>query len=220
MRKPALTFVGGAGTVTGSKYLLDTGDSRVLIDCGLFQGLSSLRRKNWQPPPFTWTDLDAVVLTHAHLDHCGYLPLLVRHGWQGPVYATAGTAQLAEIVLADSAHLLEEEAGHATRSGWSKHHPALPLYDRHDAARASRLLTVVPSGQSISIANGLRLRFGRAGHILGSSWAELTVSTDDVQRSLLTSGDLGRAAHALAARLHNEADWLAVVPKEGERVLL
>lgn len=219
MRKPALTFVGGAGTVTGSKYLLDTGDSRVLIDCGLFQGLSSLRRKNWQPPPFTWTDLDAVVLTHAHLDHCGYLPLLVRHGWQGPVYATAGTAQLAEIVLADSAHLLEEEAGHATRSGWSKHHPALPLYDRHDAARASRLLTVVPSGQSISIANDLRLRFGRAGHILGSSWAELTVSTDDVQRSLLTSGDLGRQQHPLLLppEPRPEVDVLLLESTYGER---
>lgn len=197
MRKPALTFVGGAGTVTGSKYLLDTGRGQVLIDCGLFQGLSSLRRKNWQPPPFRWTDLDAVVLTHAHLDHCGYLPLLVRHGWQGPVYATEGTARLAEIVLADSAHLLEEEAEHATRGGWSKHRPALPLYDRHDAARASRLLTVVPSGERIPIADEVQLRFGRAGHILGSSWAQLTVPTDHGQRSVLTSGDLGRRQHPL-----------------------
>ena len=197
MREPALTFLGGVGTVTGSKYLLDTGGSHVLIDCGLFQGLSSLRRKNWEPPPFKWTDLDAVVLTHAHLDHCGYLPLLVRHGWRGPVYATAGTARLAEIVLADSAHLLEEDAEHAMRGGWSKHQPALPLYDRHDAARAIRLLTVVPSGESISIANDVQLRFGRAGHILGSSWAQLTVTTDEAERSVLTSGDLGRQQHPL-----------------------
>jgi metallo-beta-lactamase family protein len=163
MSGAALTFVGGAGTVTGSKYLLDTGRSTVLVDCGLFQGLSSLRRRNWAPPPFSWADIDAVVLTHAHLDHCGYLPLLARHGWRGPVYATEGTARLAEIVLADSAHLLEEEAEHAARGGWSKHHPVLPLYDHDDAARASRLLKPVPCGEPITIADDIELFLGRAG---------------------------------------------------------
>ena len=149
MRDPSLTFVGGAGTVTGSKHLLDTGRSRVLVDCGLFQGLGALRRRNWDAPPISWRDLDAVVLTHAHLDHSGYLPVLARHGWRGPVYATEGTAELAAIVLADSAHLLEEEAAQANEGGWSKHRPALPLYDAQDAARACRLLRPVPSGQVV-----------------------------------------------------------------------
>src|SRR5581483_7756937 len=110
MPEPSLTFLGGVGTVTGSKHLLDTGSARVLLDCGLFQGLSSLRRRNWEQPPVAWRRLDAVVITHAHLDHRGYLPLLARHGWSGPVYVTEGTARLAGIVLADSAHLQEEDA--------------------------------------------------------------------------------------------------------------
>ncbi len=195
MRVPSLTFVGGAGTVTGSKHLLDTGRSMVLVDCGLFQGLGTLRRRNWSPPPIPWGDLDAVVLTHAHLDHSGYLPVLARLGWQGPVYATEGTARLAEIVLTDSAHLLEEEAAQANEGGWSKHRPALPLYDAKDAARACHLLRVVPFGESVTVADGTQLTFGRAGHILGSSWAHLAVATPSGERTLLSSGDLGRPAH-------------------------
>ena len=183
--------------MTGSKHLLDTGASRVLIDCGLFQGLSSLRRRNWAPPPVDWRQVDAVVITHAHLDHSGYLPVLARHGWSGPVYVTEGTARLAEVVLADSAHLQEEDARYANLGGWTKHRPALPLYDARDAARACALFRVISHGVPIRIADGLTLTLGRAGHILGSSWAQLRFDAAGTQRSLVVSGDLGRQAHPL-----------------------
>jgi metallo-beta-lactamase family protein len=129
-----LTFLGGAGTVTGSKCLVDTGSARILVDCGLFQGLKRLRERNWQRLPFDVAALDAVVLTHAHLDHSGYLPLLARGGFRGNVYCTAATAKLVEILLPDSAHLQEEEARYANKHRFSKHSPALPLYTREDAA--------------------------------------------------------------------------------------
>ena len=190
--RPALTFLGGVGTVTGSKHLLDTGRSRVLLDCGLFQGLSSLRRRNWAPPPVDWHTVDAVVITHAHLDHCGYLPMLAKHGWDGPVYVTDGTARLAEIVLTDSAHLQEEDARFADSAGWSKHRPALPLYDARDAARACDLFRSVRHGESVPVTDDVTLTFGRAGHILGSSWAQLTVAASAGSRSVVISGDLGR----------------------------
>ncbi|MET9232254.1 MBL fold metallo-hydrolase [Lentzea sp. NPDC003310] len=186
-----LTFLGGAGTVTGSKYLFDTGKSQVLVDCGLFQGLAPLRRRNWRPPPLDLDRLDAVVLTHAHLDHCGYLPVLVRHGWRGPVFTTEGTADLAAIVLADSAHLMVEEARQANEVGWSKHSPALPLYDSDDAERAVKLFRPIDFEARRSIAAGVDLEFGRAGHILGSAWAHLTLGN----RSVVVSGDMGRPAH-------------------------
>jgi metallo-beta-lactamase family protein len=197
MSAPTLTFIGGVGTVTGSKHLLDTGRAKILLDCGLFQGPAELRRRNWQSPPFDWSDIDAVVLTHAHLDHSGYLPVLAHRGWRGPVYCTEGTARLAEIVLADSAHLLEEEARRANEGGWSKHRPALPLYDRHDAAAAVRLLHPVAFSGTVALAGSVELRLGRAGHILGSSWAALTVPSGDGSRTLAVSGDLGRPNHPL-----------------------
>jgi metallo-beta-lactamase family protein len=197
MNRAAVTFLGGVGTVTGSKHLIDTGSTQVLLDCGLFQGLSSLRRRNWQPPPFDWKTLDAVVLTHAHLDHSGYLPLLARRGWRGPVYVTEGTARLVEIVLLDSAHLLEEEAEQANSGGWSKHHPALPLYDTDDVQRTLRLLKPVPFNEPTGLPGGVELTFGRAGHILGAAWAKLTVPTSRGVRTVLSSGDLGRRSHPL-----------------------
>ncbi len=219
MRAPSLTFVGGAGTVTGSKHLLDTGRSTVLVDCGLFQGLGRLRRRNWNPPPISWRDLDAVVLTHAHLDHCGYLPVLARLGWRGPVYATEGSARLAEIILTDSAHLLEEEAAQANEGGWSKHRPALPLYDAKDAERACRLLRVVPFGECVTVADDTQLTFGRAGHILGSSWAHFAVATPSGERTLLSSGDLGRPSHPVLRppEPRPEVDVLLVESTYGDR---
>lgn len=188
----SITFLGGVGTVTGSKFLIQSGPSRVLVDCGLFQGLAPLRRRNWRPPPLELDELDAVVLTHAHLDHCGYLPVLVRAGWRGPVYTTPGTAELVSIVLADSAHLMVEEAAHANRYGWSKHHPALPLYDERDADRAVRQISTLDFGCAASVAGGVELEFGRAGHILGSAWARLRLEGD---RTVVVSGDLGRPGH-------------------------
>lgn len=197
--RPTLTFLGGIGTVTGSKFLLNTGASQVLIDCGLFQGLSSLRKRNWAEPPVDWRGIDAVVVTHAHLDHCGYLPVLARQGWTGPVYVTPGTARLAQIVLADSAHLQEEDARYAAEAGWSKHARPLPLYDSADAARACGLFLPVRHGETISVTNDVELTFGRAGHILGSAWAMLTLAGDPAtaSRRLVVSGDLGRPGHPL-----------------------
>ncbi|HLY34038.1 MAG TPA: MBL fold metallo-hydrolase [Jatrophihabitantaceae bacterium] len=193
----SLTFLGGAGTVTGSKYLLESDGGRILVDCGLFQGVSELRRRNWEPLPVHGRDIDAVVITHAHLDHSGYLPVLVRHGWDGPVYTSEATARLAEIVLTDSAHLLEEEAAHANEHGWSRHRPALPLYDQKDVARACALFRAAPIGESVPLPGGIDLTFGRAGHILGSCWARLNVPVGAAARTVLTSGDLGRHSHPL-----------------------
>ncbi|MGY6652442.1 MBL fold metallo-hydrolase RNA specificity domain-containing protein [Amycolatopsis sp. TRM77291] len=189
----ALTFHGGAGTVTGSKYLIDTPEARVLVDCGLFQGIAELRRKNWAPVPASFTEIDAVVITHAHLDHCGYLPVLVRAGWSGPVFTTRGTAELVPIVLRDSAHLMTEEAAHANKYGWSKHRPALPLYDASDAEKAISLLRPVEYDEEIEIAPGVTVEFGQAGHILGSSWVRVRAG----ERSVVFSGDLGRPTHSL-----------------------
>jgi metallo-beta-lactamase family protein len=195
--RPSLTFLGGVGTVTGSKFLVESATAGVLIDCGLFQGLSSLRRRNWERPALRLDELSAVVLTHAHLDHTGYLPALAKAGWDGPVYCTEATALLANIVLTDSAHLMQEEARLANEQGWSKHHPALPLYAPEDVERVRALFRHVPFGAETDIAPGVQLTLGRAGHILGSSWARLDVTTDGRSHSVLSSGDLGRPSHPL-----------------------
>jgi metallo-beta-lactamase family protein len=195
--RPALTFLGGAGTVTGSKFLVDTGRARVLLECGLFQGMRELRRRNWEPFPLPARKIDAVVLTHAHLDHCGYLPALVRQGYSGRVFATGYTAELAEIVLRDSARLLAEEAEQANAYGWSKHHPALPLYTEDDVDRAVRLITSVDPGQAVGIAPQATLTLHHAGHILGSAWAQLTFTDGRRSCGIASSGDLGRPAHRL-----------------------
>ena len=194
---PALTFLGGAGTVTGSKFLIEDGGLRVLVDCGLFQGARELRRRNWEPFAGHAAQIGAVVLTHAHLDHSGYLPALVRQGFAGPVLATSYTAELAEIVLRDSARLLAEDAEHANARGWSKHHPALPLYAEDDVDRAMALVTTVEHGQVTEIGEGASVRLHRAGHILGSSWAELTIGRGGRAVTVVSSGDLGRSGHPL-----------------------
>jgi len=217
--RPGLTFLGGTGTVTGSKFLVDNAGTRLLIDCGLFQGTQDLRRRNWEPFPVRPDELDAVVLTHAHLDHCGYLPALVRGGFAGKVFATRYTADLAEIVLKDSARLLAEDAEHANRHGWSKHHPALPLYTEDDVDRAMALVTDVAHGQTVTVAADATLTLHRAGHILGSSWAELTVAGRRGPCTIVSSGDLGRPAHPLlrAPEPYAGSDVLLVESTYGNR---
>ncbi|HEY7717963.1 MAG TPA: MBL fold metallo-hydrolase [Pedococcus sp.] len=189
----SLTFHGAAGTVTGSKFLLEHDRRRVLVDCGLYQGEREWRRLNWAPLPFAPSSLADVVLTHAHLDHCGYLPALVRQGFTGPVWATRGTADLAAIVLRDSAHLQEEDAEYARQGGWSRHDPPLPLYTAADAERAIAILRTRGFGQLEPLGPDVAVTFHRAGHILGSS----TVLLEAGSASVLFSGDLGRPGHDL-----------------------
>lgn len=185
-----LTFLGAAGTVTGSKFLVEHERQRILIDCGMFQGEAQWRRRNWDPFPIDPATLDAVVVTHAHLDHCGYLPSLVREGFRGPVISTPGTAEVAAIVLRDAAHLQMEDAQHARAGGYSRHDPPQPLFDAEDAEAAIRLFR--PSDGRVGLGDA-EVTLYRAGHILGSAFAVLEVDG----RRLLVSGDLGRRQHPL-----------------------
>ena len=185
---PSLTFLGAAGTVTGSKHLLDLGDHRVLVDCGLFQGLKDLRLRNWAALPIDASRIDAVVLTHAHLDHCGYLPRLVAQGFKGKIFCTPGTRDLCTLVLPDSAHIQEEDARRANRHGYSKHAPALPLYTSLDAARTLTRLQPVGYERPVPVAPGVDVEFINAGHLLGSAYARLHVGG----KTILFGGDLGR----------------------------
>ncbi len=185
---PTLTFLGAAGTVTGSKHLLDTGDHRVLIDCGLFQGLKDLRLRNWAAPPIDVRRLDAVILTHAHLDHCGYLPRLIAQGFRGRIFCTPGTRDLCTLVLPDSAHIQEEDARNANRHHYSKHAPARPLYTAEDAAHALDHLQPVGYDRPVPVAPGIEVSFINAGHLLGSAYARVQVGG----QTILFGGDLGR----------------------------
>ena len=192
---PMIQFLGAAGTVTGSRFLVEDGAHRILIDCGMFQGHKELRLRNWAPFPLDPASIDAVVITHAHLDHVGYLPALARDGFAGPVLCTPSTAQLAEIVLEDSARLQEEEAGYANRKGYSKHHPALPLYTSADAHLALSLLRPHELGHEHELVPGMQVTLRNAGHILGSATATVHLAGPD--RTLLFTGDLGRGTHPL-----------------------
>ena len=187
----SLTFLGAARTVTGSKYLLEVDGRRILVDCGLFQGLKELRLRNWSPLPIPPETIDAVVLTHAHLDHSGWLPRLVSQGFKGPVYCTAGTADLCRLVLPDAAHLQEEDAKFANLRGYSKHHPALPLYTDADAAEALARLRPSAFGVKVGIGGDLEVEFIHAGHLLGSAYVLLTRTSGGGAR-VLFGGDLGR----------------------------
>ena len=183
-----LTFLGAVGTVTGSKYLIESRGRHVLVDCGLFQGFKQLRLRNWAPLPVEMNDIEEVLLTHAHLDHSGYLPLLVKNGFKGRIVSTSATRDLCGILLPDSGHLQEKDADFANRHGFSKHHPALPLYTAQDADRALERFKTVAFGKTIAVPGGLEARFLRAGHILGAAMIELT----NAAGKILFSGDLGR----------------------------
>ncbi|MFC4159128.1 MBL fold metallo-hydrolase RNA specificity domain-containing protein [Chitinimonas lacunae] len=210
-----LSFLGGTNTVTGSKYLLEVGGLRLLVDCGLFQGWKQLRLRNWAPLPCDPAEIDAVVLSHAHLDHSGYLPLLVREGFRGPVYCTEATRDLCSILLPDSGHLLEEEANWANLRHSSKHSPALPLYTERDAERCLGALRPLPFEQEMALGPGVTLRFRPAGHILGAASVEIRAEG----QTIVFSGDLGRPNDLIMKppALVREADWLLVESTYGDR---
>jgi len=198
---PILRFLGGTGTVTGSRFLVETANARVLVDCGLFQGLKALRARNWDRFPVRPAAIDAIVLTHAHVDHSGFLPAVVRDGFPGPIVASAGTRSLAEIVLPDCGHLQEEDAAFANRSGYSKHKPALPLYTEDDAYTALERFTDRPIAETFDVATGISATLRHAGHILGSSTVTLGLDSGQhgTRRTITFSGDLGRQRHPLLA---------------------
>lgn len=214
-----LTFIGGAGTVTGSKTMVEFDHHRVLVDCGLFQGDSDIRARNWKPFPVDAATIDAVLLTHAHLDHCGYLPALVREGFVGPVLCTAATKDLVAIVLRDSAHLQEEDAEWARQKGFSRHPSPRPLYDTNDAERAITLLREVSFNDEFALFPGVFAEFEPSGHILGSSVLRLR-EDGRRPRTVVFSGDLGRPSHPLLVPPHPPADADAVVIEStyGDRV--
>jgi len=211
----SLSFLGGAGTVTGSKYLLEVHGRRVLIDCGLFQGLKQLRLRNWDPFPVDPARIDAVVLTHAHLDHSGYLPVLARNGFKGPVYCTPATQALCGILLPDSGFLQERDAEYANRHGFSKHKPARPLYTEAEARACLDLFVPKPFEAPLEIAAGLTIRFHPAGHILGAAVLEFTTPGATV----VFSGDLGRPSSPIMVdpAIVRRADILVVESTYGNR---
>jgi metallo-beta-lactamase family protein len=210
-----LTFLGAANTVTGSRYLVEFPKARVLVDCGLFQGYKQLRLRNWAPPPLDPRKLDAVVLTHAHLDHSGYLPLLVKQGFTGPVHASQATAELCGLLLPDSGHLQEEDAAYANKRGFSRHSPALPLYTEADATRSLERFRPLPFGVDVEIATGVRARLSHAGHLLGAASVRLTAG----KTSITFSGDVGRP-HDPVMRAPDplaDTDYLVVESTYGDR---
>ena len=213
---PTLTCLGGAGTVTGSKHLLESNGRRLLIDCGLFQGLKNLRELNWAPLPVKPSSLDAVLLTHAHLDHSGYLPKLVRDGFRGPILSTDATFDVAGLILRDSGNLQERDAEYANRKGFSKHHPAVPLYGVRDAERALERFEIIPVDEPVTLPGGARATFRRAGHILGAAsieiaWQGLTIAF---------SGDLGRYDDPVMVDPQpiRHADYVVVESTYGDRL--
>ncbi len=211
-----IIFLGATGTVTGSKYLVTSNAKKVLVDCGLFQGFKQLRLRNWEPLPVNPSEINAVVLTHAHLDHSGYLPLLVRNGFSGKIYCSPATRDLCAILLPDSAYLQEEESEYANKHGYSKHTPALPLYTQQDAERALRQFSTVGFENDIDLGDGLSLHLFPSGHILGSAF----VMMKKAGVSILFSGDLGRQNDLIMAppvAIH-KANYLVIESTYGNRL--
>lgn len=210
-----LTFIGATNTVTGSKTLLEAGNTRVMVDCGLYQGLKDLRLRNWAHLPVNEKNVDCVVLTHAHIDHSGYIPLLVKNGFSGPIYATEATRDLCEVLLPDSGYLHEKDAEYANRHGFSKHSPALPLYTLADAKRSLRQFQTVDFERDFDLGKGLILNFHPAGHILGAAQARI----EHNGTSILFSGDLGRTGDPLIVdpAPGGQTDYLVVESTYGGR---
>tara|TARA_B100001248_G_scaffold227481_1_gene185947 strand:- start:12956 stop:14311 length:1356 start_codon:yes stop_codon:yes gene_type:complete len=210
-----LKFLGATGTVTGSKYLIEHGTQKVLIDCGLFQGGKRLRTRNWEKLPIDPADINAVILTHAHIDHSGYLPRLVKEGFRGKIYATPATKDLCKILLPDCGYLMEEEARYANKRKFSKHSPALPLFTIEEAKASLELFSEVPYGEKCEIGSGLRFTFSNAGHILGSAH----VSVSDGSKNIVFSGDIGRLSDEMmmAPDPPKKADYLVMESTYGNR---
>lgn len=210
-----MQFLGANGTVTGSRYLVEAGGRRILVDCGLFQGYKPLRLRNWAPFPVDPASIDAVILTHAHLDHSGYLPRLVRSGFSGSAWCTHATSSLCGILLPDSGRLLEEEAGYANRAGSSKHHPAEPLYSEQDANRSLRQLRGVPFDEIFEPVPGVKASLRLQGHILGAA----AVTLEYQGKRITFSGDLGRPHDPvmLAPLPPSDSDWIVTESTYGDR---
>lgn len=215
-----LTFLGAAGTVTGSRFVLEAHGRRLLVDCGLFQGPKDLRRLNWEPFAVEPSSIDAVLLTHAHLDHAGLLPRLCREGFTGPIHCTRPTADLSSILLRDSAFLQEEDARWANKRGYSKHHPALPLYTVKDAEHALEQFAPLNYGDRLDLGDGLSATFRDAGHILGSAFVRLRVRRGDEVRRIVFTGDLGRPDRPILKDPTQvfEADYVVLESTYGDRL--
>lgn len=211
-----LTFLGAAKTVTGSKYLLSTEKQKILIDCGLFQGLKELRSRNWNPFPINPKEIDCVILTHAHIDHSGYIPLLVKNGFTGKIYCSPATQQLCNILLIDSGYLQEEEAKFRNKHALSKHQPALPLYTKADAEKSLKYFSPIEFDTTFTLADNLTITFYRAGHILGASLVQIKQH----HTTLLFSGDLGRPNDILMQppTVIKAADYLVLESTYGDRL--
>ncbi len=215
-----LSFFGAVGTVTGSRFLLETDDKKLLIDCGMFQGLKENRLRNWENFPVNPAMIDSVFLTHAHIDHSGYLPRFCREGFKGKIHCTHATADLCEIMLKDSAHLQEEDAKWANKRGFSKHKPALPLYTTEDAENALKLFTPHYYGEDIYLNRNLRIKFKDAGHILGSSFIDIKRVDGKNSKRILFSGDFGRPDRPVLrepVQVYN-VDYLIVESTYGNRL--
>ena len=214
-----LEFLGAAGTVTGSKFLLEVAGRRLLVDCGLYQGLKELRQRNWEPLPVEPRSIDHVVLTHAHIDHSGYLPRLCRDGFRGAVHATRATADLLRILLPDSGHLQEEDAEYHNRRGTSRHVPALPLYTEEDGMRAAARVRGIRYGERLPLTDAVSVAFAQAGHILGSATIGVEVTTEQGGRRIVFSGDVGRYDSPILPDPApiGDADYIVVESTYGDR---
>jgi metallo-beta-lactamase family protein len=215
-----IQFLGAAGTVTGSKHLVDTERMKCLVDCGMFQGAKKLRLLNWDKPPVSTASIDHVVITHAHIDHLGMLPVYAREGFRGPIWATSVTRELSEISLLDAAHLQEEDARFANKKGFSKHAVALPLYTIEDARRAISQLRSAPYEKEFGLTEETKIRFRDAGHILGSAIIQMTIQSEGRQLKVVFSGDLGRYNALILKDPEpiDEADYLVVESTYGDRI--